>query len=52
MQEIRRLDIAWQGQEVQDYEGIANQAHKRNQNLPTFVKQVLRSTLSKRPDHS
>ena len=50
MQETRRLDISWQGQEVQDYDGIADRAHKHKQDMPTFVKQVLRSTLAKRTD--
>ena len=48
MRDIRRLDIMWSGDEVSDYESLRDEAEGNNEELPVFVKDVLRSHLEKR----
>ena len=45
MRDIRRLDIMWSGDEVKDYESLRDEAAESDEELPTFVKNVLRSHL-------
>ncbi len=40
--EIRRLNLAWQGKEVADYDKLARLSRKASVELPDFVKAVLR----------
>jgi len=42
MQEVRRLDILWQGKDVNDYERLKKRANNTNKALPIFVKEVLK----------
>lgn len=42
MQDIRRLDIIWTGDEASEYDRISGAASSVNQDLPKFVKEVLR----------
>lgn len=43
MREIRRLDITWQHEEVNDYESLKVEASELNESLPEYVKRVLRA---------
>ena len=52
MRDIRRLDPMWSGDEVKDYEGLRDEAAESDEELPTFVKNVLRSHLEQREDRS
>lgn len=52
MRDIRRLDIIWSGDEVKDYESLRDEAAESDEELPTFVKNVLRSHLEQREDRS
>lgn len=45
LQEIRRLEISWQAQEIRDYEELKKQASQSTQSMPEFVKKVLRKIL-------
>ena len=45
MRTIRRLDIAWSGEEIPDYEDLSEAANEAAQELPDFVKSVLRRHL-------
>ena len=45
MREIRRLDIAWSGEEIADYDKLSEAANEATQELPEFVKSVLRRHL-------
>ena len=45
MRELRRLDIAWSGEEIPDYEALSEAANEAAQELPDFVKSVLRRHL-------
>ena len=45
MRQIRRLDITWSGEEISDYEELSVSANEANQELPDFVKSVLRRHL-------
>lgn len=40
--DIRRLDLLWCGDEVADYDILANEAKNINQEIPEYVKSVLR----------
>lgn len=45
MQQIRRLDIIWQNDEVSEYEALLNESRQNNQFFPDFVKEILRKHL-------
>jgi hypothetical protein len=42
MRPVRRLDVVWEGQEVADFDVIANTAKEQEIAVPDFVKRVLR----------
>lgn len=41
MRQVRRLDLMWQGADVQKYESLKDDARKAGMSLPDFVKDVL-----------
>lgn len=41
MREIRRIDLIWQGQEVEVYENLKTHAERFKQELPELVKEIL-----------
>ncbi|MGH8306954.1 MAG: HNH endonuclease [Gammaproteobacteria bacterium] len=43
MHDVRRLDILWVGKEAKDYERLKNEAGRTRIELPTYVKNVLRT---------
>jgi len=45
---IRRLDIAWQGEEAKEYDDLRRIADGKKQRLPDFVKEVLRISVLKK----
>ena len=45
MRDIRRLDIIWTGDESSEYEDLSREASRANQELPEFVKSVIRRHL-------
>jgi len=45
MRQIRRIDLIWQGEEVQQYEKLKSDASKSGLELPQFVKTILAKTL-------
>lgn len=47
MRKMRRLDVVWEGDEVGDFEAIANAATSTDEPLPGFVKRVLRRALGR-----
>jgi hypothetical protein len=47
MRDIRRIDLLWSGEEIADYEVLAEEAAKVQEEIPDYVKQVLRSHFKK-----
>jgi hypothetical protein len=45
MQQIRRVDLVWQGEEVTQYNKLKSDAAKAGLGIPQFVKKVLANTL-------
>jgi hypothetical protein len=45
MQQMRRLDVVWKGEEVTDFDAIASAAKEEKIAMPDYVKRVLRKTL-------
>ncbi len=45
--QLRRLDVVWEGIEVDDFEAAANATRAANEAMPTFVKRVLRRAFGK-----
>ena len=43
MRDIRRIDLLWSGEEVADYEVLVEEAAKVREEIPEYVKKVLRS---------
>lgn len=41
MRQIRRLDLVWQGKEVDIYEKLKAEAHSLEKEIPLFVKEIL-----------
>ena len=51
--DIRRLDVLWMGDEVTEYDSLVKSAGNDRQNVPEYVKSVLRENVlnrSKEPD--
>jgi len=47
--QIRRLDLVWQGKEIDIYEKLKAEAHSLEKEIPSFVKEILkREILRKR----
>jgi hypothetical protein len=42
MEDVRRLDVLWQGKEVQDFDAMRNVASKAGIELPIYVKRALK----------
>lgn len=42
MKPVRRLDIMWSGAEVEAYDKLRNNAKKSHQEMPAYVKEILR----------
>ena len=42
MRSIERLDLIWSGEEISDYERLRDKAEDSGEELPAFVKRVLR----------
>ncbi len=47
MREVRRIDLLWQGREIEVYEKLKDQAHCLDKELPEFVKEVLSKIFNK-----
>lgn len=45
--QIRRLDLMWQGDEIEKYENLKSDAKKAGMTIPNFVKDVLAKTIKK-----
>ena len=48
MRQLRRLDIIWPGEEIADYDRLAQAAENDSQELPEFVKAILRRQMEAR----
>jgi hypothetical protein len=46
-QQIRRLDLVWQGDEINAYEKLKTEAHAQGKSIPIFVKEVIEQALQK-----
>jgi predicted DNA-binding protein len=47
MQQLRRLDLMWQGGEVVQFEKLKTKAHKTGKNIPQFVKEIIEKAVNK-----
>jgi len=46
-QDIRRLAMVWQGNEVSEYDSVREMAHGAGEDMPEFVKRILRKIIGK-----
>jgi hypothetical protein len=44
---MRRLDVAWEGKEVADYQALADAAEESEEPMPDFVKRLLRQAFGR-----
>ena len=51
MRDIRRLDIVWADDEVNQYDSLRDESERQGEDLPDFVKAILRSYLEGRNTH-
>ena len=43
--QVRRLDLVWQGDEINAYEKLKAEAHAQGKAIPVFVKEALEQAL-------
>jgi hypothetical protein len=48
MRDIRRLDLLWSGEEIADYDTLLKEAGKVKEEVPEYVKNVLRNHFNKK----
>jgi hypothetical protein len=48
MRDIRRLDLLWSGEEIAEYDILLKEANRVQEELPNYVKSVLRKHFSKK----
>lgn len=41
MRQIRRLDLIWQGEEIETYEKLKAEAQALEKEIPSFVKEII-----------
>jgi len=47
MQPVRRVDLLWQGEEVNQYEKLKNDARSRGRTIPEFVKAIIERAINR-----
>ena len=45
---IRRVDLIWQGEDIEKYEKLKKTAISAQQSIPDFIKGIIESELKKR----
>lgn len=50
MRQIRRIDLIWQGDEINLYEKLKAEAHTLDKEIPLFVKEILEREMRKRTE--
>ncbi|MEQ9553805.1 MAG: hypothetical protein RIM23_29825 [Coleofasciculus sp. G3-WIS-01] len=50
MRQVRRLDLLWQGDEIDIYERLKQQAIKLDKEIPEFVKEIIEKELRRHSD--
>jgi predicted DNA-binding protein len=48
MRQLRRIDLVWQGQEIDIYENLKNQAKSLGTEIPKFVKEIIEREISRK----
>ena len=49
MQQIRRIDLIWQGDNIEMYERLKQQASRLNKNIPEFIKEIIEREIERHP---
>ena len=50
MCQIRRLDVIWQGEEIDIYEKLKAEAHALDKEIPLFVKEIIEKAMNPAPE--
>ncbi|MBE9016031.1 HNH endonuclease [Chroococcidiopsidales cyanobacterium LEGE 13417] len=50
MQHVRRIDLMWQGEEINIYENIKQQAIELNKEIPEFIKEIIEREIGQNND--
>ena len=48
LQQVRRLDLVWQGQETEQYEKLKIDAKDSGQTIPEFVKELIEKAIERK----
>ena len=48
MRQVRRVDLIWQGKEVEQYERLESSAKASRQTIPEFVKEIIEKAIKKK----
>lgn len=51
MQQIRRVDLIWQGEQVEQYERLKRDAKATGQTIPEFVKKIIARAIKRKNTH-
>lgn len=46
MQDIRRVDIIWSGEEVEDYDRLKKKTEELQQDVPSYVKEIIKKQIT------
>ena len=49
MQQIRRIDLIWQGDNIEMYERLKQQAIRLNKDIPEFIKEIIEREIERHP---
>ena len=45
MRQVRRIDIIWQGEDVEIYERLKQQAARLDKEIPEFIKEIIKQAM-------
>ena len=51
MRKVRRIDLIWQGDDIETYERIKQQAARLNKGIPEFIKEILYKKIRRNSDN-
>jgi hypothetical protein len=50
MQQVRRIDLMWQGDSIESYEKLKQQAVRLNKEIPEFIKEIIEREIRQNND--
>lgn len=48
MRQVRRIDLIWQGDDIENYERLKQQAARLNKEMPEFIKEIINQQIKRK----